>query len=139
MAELCGWPYLGQERREVVHNVGVGVVVDGEQVPLRGRVVRQAADQPSVQRFLGLVVGDLPGVLPPCLQLARAGADAPEPADPVTAAEADSDPAAPLAIITRLLRRFPAVIRELGMRQHDPRGYDPCPRAWPPDADRITL
>ena len=41
---------------------------------------------------------------------------APGPADPVTAAEADSDPAAPLAIITRLLHRFSAVVRELGIR-----------------------
>ncbi len=38
MAELCGWPYLGQERREVVHNGGVEVVVDGEQVPLWGEL-----------------------------------------------------------------------------------------------------
>ena len=43
-------------------------------------------------------------------------ADAAGPADRVTAAEAGSDPAAPLAIITRLLRRFPAVARELGRR-----------------------
>jgi REase_DpnII-MboI len=35
---------------------------------------------------------------------------------PVTADQADSDQAAPLAIITPLLRRFPAVVRELGMR-----------------------
>jgi hypothetical protein len=51
------------------------VVVDGEQVPLRGRVVRQAADQPPIQRFLGfVVVGDLSSVLPPCLQLTPAEA-----------------------------------------------------------------
>jgi REase_DpnII-MboI len=43
-------------------------------------------------------------------------ADAAGPADRVTAVEADSDPAAPLAIITRLLRRFPAVARELDGR-----------------------
>ena len=43
-------------------------------------------------------------------------ADAAGPADRVTAAEPGRDPAAPLAIITRLLRRFPAVVRELGRR-----------------------
>jgi hypothetical protein len=43
-------------------------------------------------------------------------ADAPVPAGPVTGAEAGSDQAAPLAIITQLLRRFPAVVRELGVR-----------------------
>ena len=43
-------------------------------------------------------------------------ADAPGPAGPVAAAEAGSDQAAPLAIITPLLRRFPAVVRELGIR-----------------------
>jgi len=53
-------------------------------------------------------------------------ADAPEPADPVTAAEADSDPAAPLTIITRLLRRFRAVVRELGMRHGQPPAALPC-------------
>jgi REase_DpnII-MboI len=39
-------------------------------------------------------------------------ADAPAP---VTAAESGSDQAAQLAIITQLLRRFPAVVRELGI------------------------
>ena len=43
-------------------------------------------------------------------------ADAAGPAERVTAPEPSSDPAAPLAIITRLLRRFPAVLRELGRR-----------------------
>jgi hypothetical protein len=43
-------------------------------------------------------------------------ADAPGPTGPVTADQADSDQAAPLAIITRLLRRFPAIVRELGIR-----------------------
>ena len=43
-------------------------------------------------------------------------ADAPGPAGPVTADQAGSDQAAPLAIIMPLLRRFPAVVRELGMR-----------------------
>lgn len=37
-------------------------------------------------------------------------------ADWGTAAEADSESAGPLATITQLLRRFPAVVRELGMR-----------------------
>ena len=42
-----------------------------EQVPLRGRVAGQAADQPAVQRPLSFtVVGDLLRVLPPCLQVA---------------------------------------------------------------------
>jgi hypothetical protein len=40
-------------------------------------------------------------------------ADAP---GPVTADQAGSDQAAPLAIITPLLRRFPAIVRELGIR-----------------------
>jgi hypothetical protein len=34
-------PHLGQERREVVHDGGVEVVVDGEQVPLRGELPRR--------------------------------------------------------------------------------------------------
>jgi hypothetical protein len=43
-------------------------------------------------------------------------ADTPGPTGPATAAEADSGQAVPLAIITQLLRRFPAVVRELGIR-----------------------
>jgi hypothetical protein len=43
-------------------------------------------------------------------------AGAPGPTGPVTADQADSDPSPPLVIITRLLRRFPAVVRELGIR-----------------------
>jgi REase_DpnII-MboI len=43
-------------------------------------------------------------------------ADMPEPTGPVGADQVGSDPSAPLEIITRLLRRFPAVVRELGIR-----------------------
>ena len=43
-------------------------------------------------------------------------ADAPQLTGPGTATEDGSDQAATLAIITRLLRRFPAIVRELGIR-----------------------
>ena len=43
-------------------------------------------------------------------------AEAPGPAGPDAADQAGSDQAAPLVIITQLLRRFPAVVAELGIR-----------------------
>jgi hypothetical protein len=64
-------PYLGQECGEVGHRTAVDLVIKIEQVPLGGRVTGKAADQSLVQRLLGLlVVRDLLGVLPPCLQSA---------------------------------------------------------------------